>query len=257
MSIVSDLIKISFDSDNERVAIVTLNDVRRRNALTIEMSRLLAEAIGDLEGRNDVGAVVITGSGTSFCSGADLSTLANGPTEATLRDIYAGFLKVARSPLPMVAAVNGPAVGAGLNLALSCDVRIASQSARFDARFLRLGIHPGGGHGWMMHRIVGPQGAAAMTLFGESLDGFDAQRIGLVWRCVENNRLLSESTSLASGAAAAPRELVAMLRETNAEVEDGCNFNRSIGVELAAQLTSMSAPSFKERISRVQRSRGC
>ena len=76
-----------------------------------------------------------------------------------------------RSPLPTVAAVNGPAVGAGMNLALACDVRIAGASARFDTRFLRIGLHPGGGHAWMLDRAVGPQAAAAMVLFGARLDG--------------------------------------------------------------------------------------
>ena len=85
---------------------------------------------------------------------------------ARSRSIYDGFLRVLRSPLPTIAAVNGPAVGAGLNLALACDVRLAAESARFDTRFLRIGLHPGGGHVWMLERAVGPQAAAAMVLFG-------------------------------------------------------------------------------------------
>ena len=80
--------------------------------------------------------------------------------------IYEGFLRVLRSPLPTIAAVNGPAVGAGMNLALACDVRLAGASARFDTRFVKIGLHPGGGHVWMLERAVGPQAAAAMVLFG-------------------------------------------------------------------------------------------
>ena len=95
----------------------------------------------------------------------------------------------ARSPLPTIAAVNGAAVGAGMNLALACDVRLAGRSARFDTRFLQLGLHPGGGHTWMLQRIAGPQAAAAVVLFGEVLDGEEAERCGLVWRCVDDDAL--------------------------------------------------------------------
>ena len=103
--------------------------------------------------------------------------------------------------------MNGPAVGAGFNLALACDVRIAGTSARFDARFLRIGIHPGGGHTWLLDRAVGPQAAAAMNLFGERLDGERAAGIGLAWECVPDADLLDRATELAARAADAPREL--------------------------------------------------
>ena len=85
--------------------------------------------------------------------------------------IYEGFLRIARSPLPTLAAVNGAAVGAGMNLALGCDVRMAAARARFDTRFLQIGLHPGGGHTWMQRRIVGPQAAMAAVVFGQVLDG--------------------------------------------------------------------------------------
>src|ERR1043166_4948133 len=121
--------------------------------------------------------------------------------------IYEGFLRVARSPLPTLAAVNGAAVGAGMNLALCCDVRIAGRSARFDTRFLQLGLHPGGGHTWMLQRAIGPQGAAAMVLFGDVLNGEAAEKCGLVWRCVDDEKLLDECRSLAAKAADTPIEL--------------------------------------------------
>src|SRR5690606_30490026 len=110
---------------------------------------------------------------------------------------YEGFLRVARCPLPTIAAVNGPAVGAGMNLALACDVRLAGQSARFDTRFLQLGVHPGGGHTWMMRNAVGPQAAAAMVLFGEVLDGAEAERCGLAWRCVADDELVDTAFTMA------------------------------------------------------------
>src|SRR5262245_45415145 len=109
----------------------------------------IVAAFDELEANAEVRAVVVTGAGKAFCAGAELETLRVTDREGLSR-IYEAFLRVARSPLPSVAAVNGAAVGAGLNLALCCDVRLAARSARFVARFLELGIHPGGGHTWML-----------------------------------------------------------------------------------------------------------
>src|SRR5436853_4858229 len=162
------------------VATVTLDDPDRRNALNLDMVDEIVEAFDRIEADESVGAVIVTGAPPAFCAGADLGDLRTA-REPELRVIYEGFLRVARSTLPTIAAVNGPAVGAGMNLALSCDLRLASTSARFDTRFLQLGIHPGGGHTWMLRSAAGPQAAAAMVLFGQSLDGDAAERAGLVW----------------------------------------------------------------------------
>src|SRR5690606_24161884 len=137
-----------------------------------------------------VGAVVVTGAPPAFCAGANLGNLAEADGDSLGR-IYEGFLRIARSPLPTLAAVNGAAVGAGMNLALGCDVRLAARRAKFDTRFLQLGIHPGGGHTWMLRRIAGPQTAAATVLFGDVLDGAEAERIGLVHRVVDDGDLLT------------------------------------------------------------------
>ena len=91
-----------------------------------------------------------------------------------------------------------------MNLALVCDVRLAAQRARFDTRFLQLGLHPGGGHTWMFRRIAGPQAVAAAVLFGEVLDGAEAERVGLVWRCLPDDELLPAAQAMAERAAAAP-----------------------------------------------------
>ena len=103
--------------------------------------------------------------------------------------------------------MNGAAVGAGMNLALGCDVRLAARRARFDTRFLQIGLHPGGGHTWMLRRIAGPQAAVAAVVFGEVLDGAEAERVGLAYRCVDDDELLDAAHALAARAAGAPREL--------------------------------------------------
>ena len=236
------------------VAVVTLDDPGRRNALSPEMVEQLVRTFDVLDADEAVGAVVVTGAPPAFCAGADLSHLGGGPEAGGLRSVYEGFLRVGRSPLPTLAAVNGPAVGAGVNLALVCDVRLAARSARFDTRFLQLGLHPGGGHTWMMSRVIGPQGAAAAVLFGEVLGGEEAERAGLVWRCVDDDRLLDEARALAGRAAAAPRALARRVKQT---LRDGLSVRsaeEAVSLELEAQLWSMRQPEFAERMA-ARRSR--
>ena len=152
------------------VAVLRLDDPRRRNALSLAMAEAIREALDTLERSPEVGALVLTGRPPAFSAGADLEDLERADRER-LRRIYDGFLAVAGFPLPTIAAVNGAAVGAGLNLALACDIRIAARSARFESRFVDLALHPGGGHTWMLRHLLGPQGAAAIVLCGEPLDG--------------------------------------------------------------------------------------
>ena len=153
----------------DRVAVLTLSHPERRNAMNIELSGKLVDAVRAAVADDGVGAIVITGEDPAFCAGGDLAELARADP-ATLHTVYAGFLAIAQCPLPTIAAVNGAAVGAGLNLALACDLRLAGPRAKFDARFLSLGLHPGGGYTWMLQRLLGPQAAAALTLFGDVLD---------------------------------------------------------------------------------------
>jgi enoyl-CoA hydratase len=233
------------------VAVLTLDDPERRNALTPALVDGIVGGLDEAE-RDGAGGVVITGAGPAFCAGADLTQL-GGSREVGLRHIYDGFLRVARCPLPTVAAVNGPAVGAGMNLALACDVRLAGRSARFDSRFLRLGIHPGGGHTWMLRRLSGPQTAAAMVLFGEVLDGSAAEAAGVAWRCVEDDRLLAEAHALASQAAGQPRELTRLTKETLAAMASVPTHDEAVDVELRTQLWSIDQPEFAERLAAMRR----
>src|SRR5690349_12504495 len=182
---------------SDRVAVVTLDDPARRNALDLPFCDEITATFDALEARDDVGAVVVTGAPPAFCAGADLSHLGSSEEEGLLA-VYEGFLRVGRCPLPTIAAVNGAAVGAGMNLALVCDLRIASTRAKFDTRFLQLGIHPGGGHTWMFRRITGPQAVFATVLFGEVLDGAAAEAAGLVWKCVGEDDLLPTAQAMAA-----------------------------------------------------------
>lgn len=242
------------------IAVLTVRAPQRRNALTIELSGELAEAVASCEADETVHAIVITGAGSAFCAGADLAALA-GASEAAeqqrgLRAIYGGFLAVAESRLPTVAAVNGAAVGAGLNLALAADVRIAGPNARFDARFLQLGIHPGGGMTWMLHRAVGQQTARAMTLFGQILDAEAAVHAGLAYRTAPD--ALAAAIEFAKPAAAAPRELVLATKASMRATASLDDHAEAVSTELVPQVASLNSPAFAERFAamRAKISRG-
>ena len=234
-----------------RVAVLTLNDPERRNALNLDLNAELVAAMDDLERDSAVGAVVVTGEGRAFCAGADLSQLGESRREGLLR-IYEGFLRVAGSPLPTLAAVNGAAVGAGMNLALACDLRLAGTSARFDTRFLDLGIHPGGGHTWMFNNIAGQQATMAAVLFGQVLDGAEAERIGLVWRCVPDEELLETSIRTAARAAEAPDQLSRRVKRTIQDMGSITSHSAAIERELGDQVWSMDQPAFAERLAALQ-----
>jgi enoyl-CoA hydratase len=243
---------------NDRVATITLNAPDRRNSLTLEMVDEIVAAFDEVE-KGDVGAVIVTGAPPAFCAGATLGHLGSSRAAdsgdgrgAGLRAVYEGFLRVGRSPLPTLAAVNGAAVGAGMNLALACDVRLAGRSARFDTRFLQLGLHPGGGHTWMLQRAVGPQTTAATVLFGTVLDGPAAASCGLVWRCVEDADLLASAQEMAGRAASAPPALARRVKETLRKVPSLGSVDDAVELELEAQLWSIAQPDFAERLAALQ-----
>lgn len=233
------------------IATLTLNRPEERNTLTAPMVAEIVAAMDAVEADDSVGAVIVTGAPPAFCAGANLGNLAEATSDSLLT-IYEGFLRIARSPLPTIAAVNGAAVGAGMNLALGCDVRLAARRAKFDTRFLTLGIHPGGGHTWMLQRLVGSQAAMAAVLFGEILDGPGAERVGLVHRCVDDDELMTAARALAAGAASAPRELVIATKSTMRDMGAIDHHQEAIERELGPQLWSTRQPFFAERLAAMQ-----
>ncbi len=237
---------------DDGVARVTIDAPGRRNALTLDLVDEIVEAFDRIEADGSVRAVVVTGAPPAFCAGAELSHLGSSQRVGLSR-VYEGFLRIGRSPLPTVAAVNGAAVGAGVNLALVCDVIVAGTSARFDTRFVQLGLHPGGGHTWMLRRRVGPQAAAAMVLFGEIVDGAEAERIGLAWRCVADDELLPVATALAAVAASAPRELLVQIKRTLSDVAGLPSHGEAVERELDPQVWSINQPEFQRRLAEMQR----
>jgi enoyl-CoA hydratase len=235
----------------DRVALVTLDAPARRNALTLELVDEIEAALDAIESDPEVGAVAVTGAPPAFCAGADLSHLGSSQRQGLSR-VYEGFLRIGRSPLPTIAAVNGAAVGAGVNLALVCDLILAGESARFDTRFLDLGLHPGGGHTWMLQRRIGSQAAAAMVLFGHVLDGRQAERAGLAWSCVPDDELLPLAQEMASAAARAPRDLVERVKQTMRDVTQLSDHSAAVERELDPQVWSINQPAFQEKLAALR-----
>ena len=234
----------------DRVAVLTLSHPERRNAMNIELSGKLVDAVRAAVADDGVGAIVITGEDPAFCAGGDLAELARADP-ATLHTVYAGFLAIAQCPLPTIAAVNGAAVGAGLNLALACDLRLAGPRAKFDARFLSLGLHPGGGYTWMLQRLLGPQAAAALTLFGDVLDARRGgpDRAGAPGR---RGRRCRPRSSWPAGPPAAPRDLVVATKATMRLTAGAVSHAEAVEIEVRAQAESVRSEQFQERLAALQ-----
>ncbi len=236
---------------SDGIGTLTLNAPESRNTMTMPMVEEICAAMDAFEADEGCSSVIVTGAGSAFCAGADLGNLQTATAES-LGTIYEGFLRIARSTLPTIAAVNGAAVGAGMNLALGCDLRIAARRARFDTRFLQIGLHPGGGHTWMQRQIVGAQAAFATVIFSEVVDGTEAERLGLVYRCVENDELMNAARALAAGAASAPRELVMITKQTIRDMADIDAHSDAVARELDPQVWTAKQPWFEERIAALK-----
>ena len=199
----------------DHVVVLTLNDPERRNALTgEEMFSAFERAVERMNADLNVRAAVLTGAGTAFCSGGNVTDMREkkgmfgGPPHQIAEQYRAGIQRIPlaldRLEVPIIAAVNGPAIGAGCDLACMCDIRIASEKAVFAESFLKVGIVPGDGGAWLLSRIVGYSRAAEMAFTGDSWDAKAAKEIGLVSRVVAPDQLMPEALGLANRIARNP-----------------------------------------------------
>jgi enoyl-CoA hydratase len=230
------------------VGTVVLADPAHRNALSKRLSDELARAVASvLDG--GARALVLRAEPPVFCSGGSLDSLLN--PRHTLAEMYAGYLALAAAPVPTIAEVAGPAIGAGVNLPLACDVILAGESARFDPRFLDVGIHPGGGHLARLARRIGEQGAAALVLCGDVLTGREAQEHGLAWRCVPDAELTETALRFARRVASRSPELVRRTKQTLRDTAHLADLADAARIELAAQHWSVEQPDFRRRVREI------
>lgn len=233
------LVLVDRDAD---VATLTLNDPDRLNAMSQSMGEAFAEQVAQLATDDRLRAAVLTGAGRAFCAGGDLGMIEERAEQGaaqpllsrrairdSMHSFYRLFLSIRDLPCPTVAAINGTAIGAGLCVALACDVRVASADARLGLNFTRIGLQPGMGATWTLPRLVGPARAAEILYSSRLLRGDEAARIGLVNRAVEPEAVLSTARALAAEFSAnAPLAIRAtkraLARSLDATLEDQLGF---------------------------------
>jgi enoyl-CoA hydratase len=238
------------------VRVLTLNDPDRRNALSPALQAELGAAVDTV--RDDAAArvLVVAGTGPAFSAGADLPALFGkvdrdiAEIRTGLHAVYESFLRVRRLAIPTIAAVHGAAVGAGVNLAMSCDVRIAGPSARFGVTFTKLGLHPGGGCTYFLTQALGRQRALSLILDGGTLDADEALRLGLVLDVADDP--LAAATERAVRWAAIDPALAQDIKRAVGIAERG-DFDATLDFESWAQAASTSSPLLADAIARFTR----
>lgn len=236
------------------VAVVTLAAAERRNALTPSMTGELLDACDRIDADSSIGAVVLQAEGETFCSGAHLAVLmeaaedpAHPTSYAALGEIYRAFVRIGALKPPTVAAVRGHAIGAGVNLMLATDLRIVASSARISTRFLRIGLHPGGGHFVLLSGAAGRGAAAAMSLFGEEIDGSRARELGLAWEALPEVDVETRAFELARRAAADPELARAAAFSLRVEVgPPAISWPAAIELERSYQMWSLRRRNLKQ-----------
>ncbi len=216
---------------SEGVATLTLNRPQARNALDLTMRRELVDALDEIERDPSARAVILTGAGGHFCAGGDVKSMQPGSAAAEGRARVAALnvlvTRLVEFPRPVIAMVDGFAVGAGCNLALCCDLIVASDRAKFGEVFAKIGLVPDGGGSWLLPRVVGLARAKELIFTADIVDAAEAARIGLVNRVVPAAELVSVTRALATRIAKGPTKALAMAKHM---------VNRAASTDLTAAL---------------------
>ena len=238
------------------VAVVVLDDPDRRNAMTVDMGEALRTTTQELARDEQLRAVVLTGEPPAFSAGGDLAMLEDyarrtreesfDATES-MRSFYARFLAVRDLPVPVVAAINGHAIGAGLCVALACDLRIVADDAKVGLNFSRLGLHPGMGGSWLLPQTLGPQRAAELLYTGRLVPGREAAAWGLALESLPADEVRPRAQVLASEIAAAAPQVVRQLKETLAQ--PAMTLDEALGREASCQAVNYGTDDLVEGLA--------
>ena len=255
-----ELTHLRLERPSEGVALLTLDNPEMRNAMSDEMTSSWVAAVDELAADRSVRVVVVTGAGSAFCSGGNTSWIASEPdaTVDALRDrmmpFYRAWLSVRRLEVPTIAAVNGHAIGAGLCLAMACDIRYAAAGARLGVPFTRLGMHAGMAGTWLLPEIVGAAAARDLLLTGRVVDADEALRLGLVSRVMEPGTFLDDV--LATAAEVAATAPIAS-RLTKLALADGghADFESALQWEALAQPVTLATEDLQEGIAAAREKR--
>lgn len=241
------------------VVLLTLDLPDRRNAMTAELTAAWSAAVRTLREDADARVVVVTGAGAAFCAGGDLGWIAESPdlSVSELRDrmlpFYRAWLSVTELEVPVIAAVNGPAIGAGLCLALACDLRYAGERARFAAPFTALGMHPGMAATWLLPEAVGLSTTRELLFTGRTVEATEAVHIGLAHAVYPDDELLERVLEVAGTVAA---QAPVALRLTKAALARGGHptLEDALAWEALAQPVTMATADLREGL-RAQKER--
>jgi 2-(1,2-epoxy-1,2-dihydrophenyl)acetyl-CoA isomerase len=236
------------------IATVTLNRPEKLNAFAGHMRRDLADALEHAASDRSVRVVIITGAGRGFCAGADVAYMAELMERQDV-DEFARLLGAGRRVLttiremmkPVIASINGPAYGAGFNLALACDLRIASASATFSQSFVKVGLHPDWGGTYFLPRVVPTNLACEMFFLGDAINAERAAQLWLVNRVVPDAELATETLKLAERLGEAPFKSIAAAKHA-VYMSEGSSLERMIQYETEAQLQCFQSPEARERV---------
>lgn len=214
-------------AESENIGTITLDRPEKRNAINETMIEELADCINDCGENANIRAIILTGDGKAFCSGGDVLEISPSKAKAFLKILHPAVLEIRRVAKPVIAAVNGPAIGGGFALALSCDIIIASQSARFNAHYVLIGVSPDCGMSYILPRLVGDKRATWLMFTGEMVDAQKGYEMGFVNQVVEDDQLLNEANALAKKLAESATSAIARIKEL---------INRSWNESLEAQM---------------------
>ena len=255
-----ELTHLRLERPGDGIAVLTLDNPDQRNAMSEAMTSSWVAAVDELAADRSVRVVVVTGAGSAFCSGGDTSWIASEPDASVdyLRSrmiaFYRAWLSIRRLEVPTVAAVNGPAIGAGLCLALACDLRYAVSGARLGAPFVKLGMHAGMAGTYLLPNVVGEAHARDLLLTGRLVDADEALRIGLVSRVIGPEAFGEEVLTAAAGIAAnAP----IATRLTKLALADGghADFESCLQWEAMAQPITLATTDLQEGIRAAREKR--
>lgn len=227
---------------------IRLNAPERRNALDLDLLAELASAIASVKADQDARALIVTGAGKAFCAGANLESMFGDTTRPVheirehLKAVYASFLGLRELTIPTIAAVQGAAVGAGLNIALACDIVVAGPRAAFGPTFAEIGLHPGGGCSFMLTERMGPAHATAALLSGDIINADDAVRLGLANILADDPE--AKARELAGRYAGRSKELNAHIKRS-VRIAATSDLETSIDFESWAQASSVGSDEFR------------
>ncbi|MCC2110506.1 MAG: 2-(1,2-epoxy-1,2-dihydrophenyl)acetyl-CoA isomerase [Hyphomicrobiales bacterium] len=234
--------------------VVTLNRPEKLNAFNDDMHARLAKALTDAAADRDCRCIVLTGAGRGFCTGQDLAErlklIEAGPPDLTrgLEQRYNPLVRLIRDlPIPVIAAVNGVAAGAGANLALACDIVIAARSARFVQSFANIGLVPDCGGTYHLPRLVGAARARALALLAEPLSAETAAEWGMIWKAVDDADLMDEARAIATALAGKPARGLALIKKAFA-ASAGNDLDRQLDLERDLQGEAGRAPDYAEGV---------